>query len=193
VRPQTDDYPEQIEAVVRAVIEEGRAAGQRALKEIAYPPQLVVKAPRPGERQRARIWIRDRFHCRYCRCKVIPNSLLELLSTIYPRSFPYHTNWKAGLVHPAFISRAATVDHIVPIAVGGAALDDDNLVTVCNVCNAIKSDFSLEQLHWELRSVPRDDWDGLRRYYSRLWEAARRPRPHYHLRWMRNLEIEVDP
>lgn len=192
MRPQTDDYPEQVEAVIRAVIERGRAAGRRALGPIAYPPQEVTKPPRPGERQRASIWIRDRFHCRYCRCKVIPNSILELLSTIYPKSFPYHTNWKAGLVHPAFISRAATVDHIVPLAAGGTALDDDNLVTVCNVCNAIKGDFSLEQLHWKVRPMSRDDWDGLTRYYRQLWEKAGRPRAAYHLRWMRNLGIEVE-
>jgi hypothetical protein len=65
MRPQTDSYPEQVEAVIRAVIEQGRAAGRRTLKEIAYPPQVVVKPPRPGDRQRARIWARDRFHCRY--------------------------------------------------------------------------------------------------------------------------------
>jgi hypothetical protein len=121
---------------------------------------------------------------------VIPNSVLELLSAI--EVFPYHPNWKAGQTHPAFASRAAMVDHVVPGSTGGAWLDEANLVTACNPCNSIKADFSLEQLGWELLEIASDGWDGLIRYYPELWEAAGRPKAAYHGGWMRDLGLSSE-
>jgi hypothetical protein len=38
----------------------------------------------------------------------------------------------------------------------------DNLVTACNPCNAIRADFTLEQLGWQLMPIADSAWDGPR-------------------------------
>ena len=54
-----------------------------------------------------------------------------------------------------------TVDHVIPIARGGAD-DDSNWVTTSMLRNNAKSNWTLEELGWDL--VPPGDfkqWDGL--------------------------------
>jgi len=41
--------------------------------------------------------------------------------------------------HSGLVSAAALVDHIVPIADGGAVLDDDNLQSLCRGCHDKKT------------------------------------------------------
>lgn len=65
---------------------------------------------------------------------------MALLGILYPESFPYHPNWKAGLTHPAAITRSSVVDHVLPGAWGGDWNDDENLVTACWPCNGSKAD-----------------------------------------------------
>jgi hypothetical protein len=89
--------------------------------------RVVDRRPAVPRRVRCAMWLRDHFHCRYCGGRVIPNSVLELVSEVYPEAFPYHPNWKAGQTHPAFAARAAMVDHVVPGSFGGAWLDENNL------------------------------------------------------------------
>ena len=52
-------------------------------------------------------------------------------------------------------------DHIQPVALGGSN-DDSNLVTTSGVHNAMKAQYTLEELGWKLHA-PGDlkDWDGL--------------------------------
>jgi hypothetical protein len=138
------------------------------------------------------VWRRDGFRCRYCDGEVIPNSLLELLSDIYPDVFPYHRNWKGGQTHPVVIARSAMVDHVVPGSAGGSWSDEANLVTACNPCNAIKADFTLAQLGWELLPISEDEWDGLTHHYPALWRVAGMPKPSYHLGFIRDLGLTVE-
>jgi HNH endonuclease len=112
---------------------------------------------------------------------------MALLGYVYPDAFPYNPTWRGGATHPALISRSAVVDHVDPIAAGGAWGDPKNLVTACNPCNSIKSDLSLDQLGWELRPALEDGWDGLISSYPALWEAANRPAEAFHLGWMKSL------
>lgn len=185
-------FPAQLEHVVRALLAEGREAGAAALEPIAFPPRIVERRPTVPRWVRCAIWLRDHFHCRYCDGRVIPNSVLELVSEIYPEAFPYHPNWKAGQTHPAFAARAAMVDHVVPGSAGGAWLDETNLVTACNPCNSIKADLSLGQLGWKLLAIATDDWEGLIPYYRQLWVAAGMPKPAYHGGWMGDLGFQVE-
>lgn len=190
MRPQPDDYPEHIEATLRALVEGGPEAGAKALEPIAYPPRAFP--PRRGltREQMVRIFKRDAFTCRYCRGKTIMTPIMEILGTIYPESFPFQSaGWKAGVTHPAVISRSPAVDHVAPVVLGGTN-DDANLVTACTPCNTIKSDFTLEMLGWELQPIATSDWDGLTRYYPRLWRIAGEPKAEYHLKWMRALGLE---
>jgi hypothetical protein len=117
---------------------------------------------------------------------------MALLGFIYEDVFPWHPNWRGGVTHPAVIARSAVVDHVEPVATGGAPLALENLVTACNPCNSIKADFSLELLGWELQRQSNSDWDGLLRFYPGLWHEAGSPNPEYHLAWMADLGVESE-
>jgi len=113
---------------------------------------------------------------------------MDLLGELYPDLFPFHPNWKGGVTHPAVIARSTIIDHVVPGAMGGSRRDPDNLVTACWPCNAIKSDYELDQLGWQLQPITTDDgWDGLTSYYRALWERAGQPKPAFHEAWLEAL------
>ncbi|MCP4308858.1 MAG: HNH endonuclease [bacterium] len=54
-----------------------------------------------------------------------------------------------------------TIDHVVPVALGGHD-EDDNFVTTSMMRNQIKAQWTLEEMGWVLHP-PRtiSDWDGL--------------------------------
>lgn len=185
VPPPEDDYPAQLEKVIRALLDEGRAAGAAALKPIAYERQEIAKRPGLSRSIQGKVFQRDRFCCRYCGAKLIPAPLMELLGVIYPDEFPFHRNWRGGLTHPAILSRAPVVDHVDPGSAGGNWLAMDNLVTACWPCNGRKADFTLAQLGWNVTRIATDDWDGLTRFYLKLWREAGEPKPAYHGAWMK--------
>lgn len=58
--------------------------------------------------------------CRYCAAKTIAPPVLRVVSRLHPQDFPYHPNWKAGQVHPAYLLTSTTLDHVVPGTRGGA-------------------------------------------------------------------------
>jgi hypothetical protein len=184
IRPQTDDYPEHLQVVAAA-----RAAGDtdgaaRALAPIVMARFEVDRRSDPSERVIASIYRRDRFRCRYCGCKVIPVQVMRLIGYLLPEGFPYHPNWKGGETHPALASRSAILDHVLAWSAGGRN-DPDNLACACWVCNQVKGDLSLEQLGWELLPISQDDeWDGLTRYYRRLWELTGEPQTSEHPLWL---------
>lgn len=39
---------------------------------------------------------------------------MRLVARWFPEEFPWHKNWKGGETHPAFASRSATLDHVIP-------------------------------------------------------------------------------
>lgn len=83
------------------------------------------------------------------------------------------------------ITRSPVVDHVDPGAWGGDWNSEENLVTACWPCNAIKADLSLEQLGWPApRSVPETDWDGPTGLYRRLWVVAGSPTVGAHQQWL---------
>ena len=136
------------------------------------------------------IFHRDHFCCRYCGGRTILTPVMELLGELYPDVFPFHPNWKGGMTHPAVIARSTIIDHVVPGAMGGSWRDPDNLVTACWPCNAIKSDYGLDQLGWQLQPITTDDgWDGLACYYRALWERAGKPKPAFHEAWLQALAV----
>jgi hypothetical protein len=118
---------------------------------------------------------------------------MEVLGVVYPSLFPYHPNWKGGLTHPAVILISPVVDHLVPGAWGGSWSDLGNMRTACWPCNRRKADFTLVQLGWMERPVSDPGWDGLSSMYAALWEAAGRPNPTHHVRWMRALSGTSPP
>lgn len=126
---------------------------------------------------RVAIHRRDSWTCRYCRARTTAPPVLRLLSEMYPEEFPYHPNWKAGQVHPAYLLVSTSLDHVDPGGRGGSWLDEDNLVTACWPCNTGKADLRLEEVGWTLlgEEEVRSDWDGLSGATNALWERAGRP------------------
>jgi 5-methylcytosine-specific restriction endonuclease McrA len=167
------------------LLSEGIAAAAERLAPIAEPRREVTLRKEPSETVIASIYKRDRFRCRYCGCRVIPTQVMRLISHFFPEDFPYHPNWKGGETHPAIAARSATLDHLVPWTTGGTN-NPENLVCACWICNQMKGDLLLEQLGWELLPASDDaDWDGLTRYYRRLWEHAGCPSTADHPVWVR--------
>jgi 5-methylcytosine-specific restriction endonuclease McrA len=133
------------------------------------------------------IFRRDGWACRYCGKQTIFYPVMPLLGIMFPVQFPYHTNWKAGQTHPAVAACTAVIDHVVPGSLGGAWLEEGNLVTACWPCNTSKGDLTLEQLRWRLRPIEESPWDGLSGFYRQLWEIAGSPGNEAHLLWLRAL------
>ena len=63
-----------------------------------------------------------------------------------PDVFPYQAHWKMSECHRAYWEYVPTVDHIIPISLGGAD-DIKNRVTTSMLHNSIKSNWTLEQLN----------------------------------------------
>ena len=116
------------------------------LKPIAYPPRVVARRKSLSRMLEGEIIQRDGFHCRYCTGRVIPTPIMQASRRHLPRDIPVPTaNWQAGVTHPAIAARSPAIDHVKPVAHGGALVDPANLATACYPCNPIKADFTLEQ------------------------------------------------
>ena len=113
-------------------------------------------------------YIRDGFIDRYSGKRLVNPGILKVLSAYYPAEFPYHPHWKMSETHIAYWELSPTIDHIIPISAGGTD-DPSNWVTTSMMNNAIKSNWTLEQLRWKL--YPAGDikeWDGLSAAFNRL-------------------------
>jgi hypothetical protein len=87
--------------------------------------------------------------------------VLRLLSMLLPEEFPFHNNWKMEFCHIAFWEYFPTIDHVVPVALGGRD-EKQNWVSTSQIRNSAKSNWRLEDLGWSL--LPAGDfneWDGL--------------------------------
>ncbi|MBV8734918.1 MAG: HNH endonuclease [Solirubrobacterales bacterium] len=107
---------------------------------------------------RVAIHRRDYWTCRYCRAQTVAPPVLRFLSEIYPEEFPYHPNWKAGQVHPAYLLVSTSLDHVDPGARGGSWRGEENLLTACWPCNTGKGDLRSDEVGWKLL-----DTEGLQR------------------------------
>lgn len=136
-------------------------------------PRRVEKWP--TRKVIAAVYAADSYQCRYCGEKTILTPVMRLLARLYPEQFPYHPNWKADSTHPAFVSRSATLDHIVPIADGGDPIGRENLVTACWGCNRRKGDLRLGEIGWSLAEPTDRTWMGLTELYFPLWLAGGQP------------------
>lgn len=147
--------------VCRALLADDREAA-RSIATAEYPFVRKQNAGRAyTERQMMRIFRRDGFLDRYSGARLVFPGTLRLLSTVMPDEFPAHPNWKMSESHIAYWELFPTVDHVVPVARGGAD-DESNWVTTSMLRNGAKSNWTLEELGWPLlRAYPTDDWDGL--------------------------------
>ena len=114
------------------------------------------------------VYFRDGFIDRYSGEKLLNPGYLRVLSKLFPEAFPFHTNWKMGQCHMAFWQYTPTVDHLIPVARGGAD-EAANWVTTNMLHNAAKSNWLLEELNWKLYpSGEWRDWCGLSEEFVRI-------------------------
>lgn len=118
--------------------------------------------------QKMNLFIRDGFIDRYTGKRLLNPGILKILSYYFPDEFPYHPHWKMTETHIAYWELTPTLDHIFPIAKGGQD-DVENWVTTSMKNNSIKSNYTIEEIHWTL--FPKGnvvEWDGLTKVFLAL-------------------------
>ena len=129
-------------------------------RDYPFAPVTATKR-RYGPSEMLGVFIRDGFIDRYFGDRLIFPPVLHVLHAINPTVFPQHRAWKTDLTHPAFNALTATIDHVVPVTLGGAD-DPSNWVTTSMARNFAKNNVTLEEIGWELQPPGKlSDWDGL--------------------------------
>lgn len=114
---------------------------------------------------------RDGFIDRYTGQKLVNPGVLRVMSYYMPDIFPYHAHWKMEDCHAAYWELVPTVDHIYPIALGGKD-NEENWATTSMIHNAIKSNWTLEQLNWKMCDAGNmREYDGFSTAFVQLVEA----------------------
>lgn len=118
--------------------------------------------------QKMNQFINDGFIDRYTGERLLNPGMLKIISHYFPNEFPYHSHWKMTETHIAYWELIPTIDHIYPIAKGGED-DEKNWVTTSMKNNSIKSNYTIDEIHWKL--YPKgdiSDWDGLTTIFLQL-------------------------
>ena len=127
-----------------------------------YPFTLQTNAGRGYSTLTAtQIFLRDGFVDRYSGVDLINPGVLRILSKALPGEFPFQKNWKMSETHPAYWELFPTIDHVNPVARGGADVES-NLMTTSMLRNSAKANWTLEELKWVLQPAGElSRWDGL--------------------------------
>ena len=134
----------------------------RAFIRQQYPFVPTVSAGRRYTNvQRVRIFLRDGCIDRYKGHRLVFPGTLRLLSLRLPQELPFQRNWKMDQCHQMWWELYPTIDHVVPVARGGID-DETNWVCVSMLTNAIKANWTLDELDWKGPLAPGHltEWDG---------------------------------
>jgi hypothetical protein len=141
--------------------------GNAALRQ-NYPFVPIIAAKRQyREAQALVVFKRDGFIDRYSGTRLVFPGTLRLLSIELPDEFPFHPNWKMSQTHRAFWELTPTIDHLIPVARGGADTEH-NWITTSMLRNSVKSSWTIDELGWNLH--PPGDlnaWDGTLGWFTR--------------------------
>jgi hypothetical protein len=162
---------------VSELLSSGDSASAATILRSAFPlaPASTPRSPWPLPRL-TKVFVRDGFTDRYFGEPLVFPGALRALSVLSPPLFPYHRNWRQSLTHPAYWSHYPTIDHVVPVARGGAD-DESNVVTTSMLRNAAKSNWLLSELGWPTSTAPVvSTWDGLLAWFCRSYERSERLR-----------------
>lgn len=122
-------------------------------------------------KQKLQLFVRDGFIDRYSGDKLLNPGFLRILSDLFPKEFPYQTNWKQTECHQEWWMRYPTVDHLAPIARGGKN-EPDNWVTTSMLHNQAKLNWTIEELGWKLHEPGRiEEWDGMSASFLAIVDA----------------------
>ena len=118
--------------------------------------------------QKMNQFISDGFIDRYTGDKLVNPGMLKVISHYFPEEFPYQAHWRMVDTHNAYWDLIPTIDHVYPIAKGGED-NTDNWVTTSMKNNSIKSNYTLDEIHWKLYPKGNiSDWDGLTKVFMEL-------------------------
>lgn len=161
-------------AAICAAVSSKSIDDARCLARNVLPHVAVVPAVRKySDAQALAVWRRDGYIDRYHGTRLVFPGALRLLSEIMPEEFPFQPNWRVTDCHVAYWELSPTIDHVVPIARGGDDAEP-NWVTCSMATNAAKSNWTLDQLGWELHpGGSLEEWNGLEAWF--VEETARRP------------------
>lgn len=153
---------------------QGDLAEANAVIDKEYPfHKIIVQGRNYTDKEKMEQFIRDGFIDRYSGQKLVNPGILKVLSHYMPQTFPYHAHWKMEECHNAYWEFVPTVDHIYPVALGGAD-SMENWATTSMLHNSIKSNWTLEQLNWKLHDAGNyEKYDGLTALFVKLVEKNR--------------------
>jgi hypothetical protein len=162
----------EILATVCDLIAHGRIDDAKASLLADYPRAGMSTTRKPWTMVRlVNVYVRDGFTDRYFGERLVFPGTLRALSLLLAEEFPYHRNWKQSATHPAFYELYPTIDHIVPVARGGAD-DEGNVVTTSMLRNSAKANWLLEELSWPVDRAPIvPGWDGLLGWFVSACDA----------------------
>jgi hypothetical protein len=148
------------------------AAGDILRAEYPFVP-VMPEGRRYTETQALQVFTRDGFVDRYSGQRLVYPGVCRLLSRLLPHEFPFHSNWKMAETHPAYWQLFPTIDHVLPVARGGAD-GEPNWVTTSMLRNAAKANWTLEELGWRLHPPGSlADWDGLMKLFVEFVDSDR--------------------
>lgn len=149
----------------------------------AYP--FVPSRPKRqsfSKRQAMAVFARDGFVDRFSGERLVNPGALRILAYLLPQDFPYHPHGRRDKSHVAFWELWPSVDHVVPLALGGAH-EMANFATTSMLRNLAKRNATLEQLGWSLHEPGRlADWDGLSSWFIEMVDATPEARQIAHIR-----------
>jgi 5-methylcytosine-specific restriction endonuclease McrA len=133
------------------------------------PPSLAknqrVKARMPNTAEKAALYRRDGYHCRFCGVPVIRREVRERIRRVYPDALRWGPT--TAEQHAAFQLMWAQYDHVLPHARGGNN-ELDNVVITCAPCNFARWHYTLEEVGLvdpRTRAPLQSNWDGLERFH----------------------------
>jgi hypothetical protein len=140
------------------------------------------------------VFLRDGLVDRYSGERLIFPPVLRVISLELPEVFPIHRNWKMSETHTAYWDLSPTIDHVVPVALGGVD-DESNWVTTSMRRNAAKGSFTVEQMDWTLCSPGSLlEWDGMGLWLLEyLHHHPERGADIYVARWANELRLQYHP
>lgn len=157
-----------VSSIIEMLLQNNKATAKSTIIN-EYPHKTYdVKKRTYTTTQKMEQFIRDGFIDRYTGQKLLNPGVLKVLSTYFPAEFPFHPHWKMTETHIAYWELVPTIDHIYPVAKGGYD-DKNNWVTTSMKNNSIKSNYTIDEIHWTL--YPQGDikaWDGLSKSFVNL-------------------------
>jgi 5-methylcytosine-specific restriction endonuclease McrA len=129
------------------------------------PDEQRAKARMPRTAEKAALFDRDGYHCRFCGIPVIRREIRERIRAVYPDALRWGD--KNADQHTAFQLMWATYDHVLPHSRGGTSALE-NTIIVCQPCNCARWHYTLDELGLldpRLREPTRSAWDGLERFH----------------------------